>query len=173
MGTTICPSVHVKDSAGLIKQNAPHLSSSGPERASKIRPLRGWPDSRPSLGSPKLGRRSFPDAAVQSARAFSRHRFARQARSPLFGEPCWPNFHWRPALPRRTINHQRPIPALPVTESVALPPVRGKHRAPTSTPVVCYSIRCDWAPRLSEVQGPDDARNHRADTRQGRRLAYV
>ena len=36
----------------------------------------------------------------------------RRKRNPaLFGESCWPNFHWRPALPRRTINHHRPIPA--------------------------------------------------------------
>jgi hypothetical protein len=46
---------------------------------------------------------------------------------------------------------------LPVTESVALPPDRGKHHAPISTPVVRHSIRRNCAPRLSEVQGPDDA----------------
>ena len=45
------------------------------------------------------------------------------------------------------------------------PPVRGKHHAPISTAVVRYSFRCNWAPRLSEVQGPDDARQHRASTR--------
>src|SRR5258707_3401714 len=61
----------------------------------------------------------------------------------------------------------------PVTESVALPPIRGKHHAPVSTPIVHHSIRCNWAPRLSEVQGPYHARQHRASTRPGRRLAYV
>jgi hypothetical protein len=49
----------------------PHLSSFGPERACKIRPSEGLVDSRPSLGPPKLGRRTSPDAAVQSARAFA------------------------------------------------------------------------------------------------------
>src|ERR1700681_4740915 len=62
-----------------------------------------------------------------------------------------------------------PPQALPVTESVALPPIRGKHHAPISTPVVRHSISCNWAPRLSEVQGPYDARQHRASTRPGRR----
>ena len=51
-----------------------------------------------------------------------------------------------------------------MTESVVLPPIRGKHHAPVSTPVVRHSIclKC----------GPDDARQYRASTR-GRRLAYV
>jgi hypothetical protein len=34
-----------------------------------------------------------------------------KVRSPAIGQPCWPNFHWCPALARRTINHHRPIPA--------------------------------------------------------------
>src|SRR5258705_13868441 len=70
-------------------------------------------------------------------------------------------------------NHRSASWALPVTESVALPPIRGRHHAPVSTPVVHHSIRCNWAPRLSEVQGPYHARQHRASTRPGRRLAYV
>lgn len=35
-----------------------------------------------------------------------------------------------------------PPQALPVTESVALPPIRGKHHAPISTPVVRHSTDC-------------------------------
>src|ERR1700722_18396991 len=73
--------------------------------------------------------------------------------------------------------HNRAITAppprhYPVTESVALPPIRGKHYAPTSTPAVRHPIRVNPAPGLSEVQGRDDARQHRACT-PGRRFAYV
>jgi hypothetical protein len=35
-----------------------------------------------------------------------------------------------------------PPQALPVTESVALPPIRGKHHAQISTPVVRHSTDC-------------------------------
>ena len=97
-----------------------------------------------------------------------------KVRSPAIGQPCWPNFHWCPALARRTINHHRPIPACTGDRECCAPACsREASSCPNPNPVVRHSIRCNGAPRLSEVQGPDDARHHRADTRQGRRLAYV
>jgi hypothetical protein len=64
------------------------------------------------------------------------------------------------------------LPGITGERECCAPAYRGKRHVPISAPVVCHSTGCIWAPRLSEVQGRDDARQHRASTPR-RRLAYV